>query len=102
MPQNQQRDGEHTARMPLLVPLTKQQVAALAKGKGKRVVTIALTDAQYRTIKERFPSVAVKRARLAVGATAAPFIPGGAVVSAAISGISQLREAAGIASVSGG
>jgi hypothetical protein len=86
----------------LLVPLTKQQTAVLAKGRGKRVVAIALTDAQYRTIRQRFPALAVKRANLTVGAVAAPFIPGGAVVSASISGLSQSKEAVGSVASSGG
>jgi len=78
----------------LNITLTKEQTAQLHQA-TRGIVTVTLTKEQYETVKKRFPKLAVMKMTVTLPSRglAAPFIPGGTVVSAAVSGIGQSREA---------
>lgn len=87
-----------TKGTPFIITFTARQRAQLSKS-SRNVVTVRLTRAQYYAIKKRFPKIRTMRIQVTlsggkIGANiAAPFVPGGSVVSAAISSISSRGEA---------
>jgi hypothetical protein len=89
------------------VTLTPEQQASLTLALRRAVpeVTVTLTREQSKQIKRSFPELEGMKmtVRLPINeVTGAPFIPGGAVLSAAISGVSQLKGAIGDLSQSSG
>ena len=84
---------------PLIITLTPEQSAAVSGSRESEVI-ISLTDKQFETIRRRYPRLSKRTMKLSIsaGAVAAPFVPGGAVLSAAVSGIGQMKEALGTVS----
>ncbi len=82
----------------LKISLTAKQATQLSKA-PRGEVTVILTSEQYKAIKRRFPKLATMDMRINL---AAPFIPGGNVLSAAVNGLSQSGDAIGSLSESGG
>ncbi|GEM_PF-5890701 len=78
------------------ITLTPEQATQLAMA-PRREVTVTLTREQVNAIKRSFPWFATNKMTMTfpMGGKAAPFIPGGSVVSAAISGIGHLGQALG-------
>jgi hypothetical protein len=81
---------------PVRFPLTSAQTSKVAADtKGKRgwvVVKVRLTERQFKAIKERFPKLA---SYTMAGKVLAPYVPAGTVLSAAVSGLGQTRNALG-------
>ncbi len=84
------------------IPLTKKQIDIIKRSKSDEV-TVPLTDEQYNKIKEHFPNLSIKAITIPTNKVnlAAPFLPGGSVLSAAISGSGQTTRATASLSDSG-
>ena len=76
-----------------LTPKQATQLSVAPRGE----VTVTLTREQVNAIKHSFPWFATDKMTmtLPMGGKAASFVPGGSVVSAAISGIGHLGQALG-------
>ena len=82
----------------LTITLTGEQMAQVSKAGGNEI-TVKLTREQYAAIKKQFPKLGTMKMRITLPKSgprkAAPFIPGGAVLSVAVSGVNQMQEATG-------
>lgn len=67
--------------------LTSKQTSSVIKADGKSL-TVTMTEEQFKKIKRAFPSLKSKTLRVRPP-SAAHYIPGGAVVSATVTGISK-------------
>ncbi len=78
------------------ITLTENQISQLSTT-SRSEVTMTLTREQFKAIKKRYPELSSNRITITVpvdirgSQLAAPYIPGGAVVAAAVSSTGQLK-----------